>query len=121
MNLRYAHVATQRSAIRQTARFAIALSLRSSFHATLNSKVLSVSVALGEQEVQFVVLVRWDIKASTLINLTATQLNGTIMPKVDLHKYFAALGRKGGSKSKRVLTPEQARAMVKAREKKRKK
>jgi hypothetical protein len=36
-----------------------------------------------------------------------------------LHEYFAKLGRKGGAKSKRVLTPEQARAMVKAREAKR--
>jgi len=43
------------------------------------------------------------------------------MRKVDLHEYFAKLGKKGGSKSRRILTPEQARAMVKAREAKRKK
>lgn len=30
------------------------------------------------------------------------------------------LGRRGGKKSKRILTPEQARAMVKARERKKK-
>ena len=32
----------------------------------------------------------------------------------------AEMGRKGGKKSRRVLTPEQARAMVEAREKKKK-
>jgi len=42
------------------------------------------------------------------------------MKKSELHDYFSKLGKKGGAKSKRVLTPEQARAMVKAREKKRK-
>lgn len=31
----------------------------------------------------------------------------------------AILGKEGGKKSKRVLTPEQAKAMVEAREKKR--
>jgi hypothetical protein len=35
-------------------------------------------------------------------------------------EYFQKQGRIGGKKSKRVLTPEQARAMVKARENKKK-
>lgn len=34
--------------------------------------------------------------------------------------YLAKIGSKGGKKSRRILMPEQARAMVKAREKKRK-
>ncbi len=34
--------------------------------------------------------------------------------------YLAAIGRKGGQKSRRTLTPAQAKAMVKAREAKRK-
>lgn len=34
-------------------------------------------------------------------------------------KYLAHIGSKGGKKSKRVLTPEQAKEMVAAREKKR--
>lgn len=38
-----------------------------------------------------------------------------------IRKYLAKIGSKGGAKSKRVLTPEQARAMVAAREAKRKK
>jgi len=38
-----------------------------------------------------------------------------------IRNYFSALGKKGGKKSRRILTPEQARAMVKAREEKRKK
>ena len=42
------------------------------------------------------------------------------MKKSELHDYFSKLGKKGGKLSKRVLTPEQARAMVNAREKKRK-
>lgn len=42
------------------------------------------------------------------------------MKKSDLSKYLAKIGSKGGSKSRRTLTPEQARAMVVAREKKRK-
>jgi general stress protein YciG len=37
-----------------------------------------------------------------------------------IREYMAEIGRKGGKKSKRVLTSEQARAMVKARERKRK-
>ncbi len=37
-----------------------------------------------------------------------------------LSEYFAKIGRKGGKKSRRILTPEQAREMVAAREKKRK-
>jgi len=41
--------------------------------------------------------------------------------KKELREYFAKIGAKGGKKSRRVLTPEQARAMVKAREAKRKK
>jgi hypothetical protein len=40
--------------------------------------------------------------------------------KKELRKYLAKIGAKGGKKSKRVLTPDQARAMVKAREEKRK-
>jgi hypothetical protein len=39
--------------------------------------------------------------------------------KVDLHEYMVSIGSKGGKKSKRVLTPAQARAMVKLREEKR--
>ena len=35
-------------------------------------------------------------------------------------KYLAAIGRRGGQKSRRTLTPEQAKAMVAAREAKRK-
>jgi len=38
-----------------------------------------------------------------------------------IRDYLVAIGSKGGKKSKRTLTPEQARAMVEAREKKRKK
>ena len=38
-----------------------------------------------------------------------------------IQKYLAEIGRKGGQASRRTLTPEQARAMVEAREKKRKK
>src|SRR5262249_20614357 len=38
-----------------------------------------------------------------------------------IRDYLAAIGRKGGKKSKRTLTPEQAKAMVAAREKKRRK
>lgn len=34
-------------------------------------------------------------------------------------KYLAEIGARGGKKSRRTLTPEQARAMVRAREKKR--
>jgi len=34
-------------------------------------------------------------------------------------KYLASIGSVGGSKSRRTLTPEQAKTMVKAREKKR--
>jgi hypothetical protein len=41
--------------------------------------------------------------------------------KKDLREYFAKIGSKGGKKSKRTLTTAQARAMVKAREAKRKK
>jgi hypothetical protein len=37
----------------------------------------------------------------------------------EVRKFFQKIGRKGGKKSKRTLTPEQARAMVAAREKKR--
>lgn len=37
----------------------------------------------------------------------------------ELSRYLAKLGAKGGAKSRRVLTPEQARAMVEARERKR--
>jgi hypothetical protein len=39
--------------------------------------------------------------------------------KKELRKYLAKIGAKGGKKSRRILTPEQARAMVKAREQKR--
>jgi len=37
----------------------------------------------------------------------------------EARKYLAAIGRRGGQKSKRKLTKAQARAMVAAREKKR--
>jgi hypothetical protein len=37
-----------------------------------------------------------------------------------IREYLAKIGAKGGKKSKRTLTPEQARAMVKSRERKRK-
>lgn len=40
--------------------------------------------------------------------------------KKDINKYLAEVGSKGGRKSRRSLSPEQARAMVKAREKKKK-
>lgn len=40
--------------------------------------------------------------------------------KDEVTKYLSEIGKKGGSKSKRVLTPEQAREMVKIREQKRK-
>jgi hypothetical protein len=33
-----------------------------------------------------------------------------------IREYFAKIGAKGGKKSKRTLTAEQARAMVRARE-----
>ena len=38
----------------------------------------------------------------------------------EIKEYLAKIGRKGGQKSKRVLTPEQAREMVKSRVNKRK-
>jgi len=38
-----------------------------------------------------------------------------------IQKYLSEIGRKGGQKSRRTLTPEQARAMVETREKNRKK
>jgi hypothetical protein len=45
-----------------------------------------------------------------------------IMPKKKKKLWTAAeMGRKGGLKSRRTLTPEQARAMVQAREAKRRK
>lgn len=43
------------------------------------------------------------------------------MKKSELREYFSKLGKKGGKLSRRVLTTEQARAMVKAREAKRRK
>ncbi len=42
------------------------------------------------------------------------------MSKSEIKKYLAKIGAKGGSKSRRTLTPDQARDMVAAREKKRK-
>jgi len=36
--------------------------------------------------------------------------------KKSIRKYLAKIGAKGGKRSKRALTPEQARAMVKTRE-----
>ncbi len=39
--------------------------------------------------------------------------------KSEIKKYLAKIGAKGGKISRRVLTSEQAREMVKAREKKR--
>jgi len=41
--------------------------------------------------------------------------------KKDLSKYMAKIGRKGGKKSRRILTTGQAKKMVKAREKKKRK
>lgn len=41
------------------------------------------------------------------------------MNKKDITAYFSKLGKKGGAKSRRTLTPDQARAMVAARIKKR--
>jgi general stress protein YciG len=38
----------------------------------------------------------------------------------NIKKYLAEIGRKGGQKSRRALTPEQARKMVEAREAKKK-
>jgi hypothetical protein len=38
-----------------------------------------------------------------------------------VREYLASIGGKGGSKSRRVLTSEQARNMVKARERKKRK
>lgn len=38
----------------------------------------------------------------------------------EVRKYMASIGAKGGKKSRRVLTPQQAKAMVDAREAKRK-
>lgn len=35
---------------------------------------------------------------------------------INMKKYFSKMGAKGGEKSRRVLTPEQARKMVEARE-----
>jgi hypothetical protein len=42
------------------------------------------------------------------------------MTKKELSDYFRKLGKLGGKKSRRILTRAQARAMVKAREAKRK-
>lgn len=36
--------------------------------------------------------------------------------KRDLHRYLAEIGRRGGLKSRRRLSPEEARAMVRVRE-----
>ena len=41
------------------------------------------------------------------------------MSQAEIKKYLASIGSIGGKKSRRTLTPEQAQAMVKAREKKR--
>lgn len=38
---------------------------------------------------------------------------------MDAKKYLAMIGSKGGKKSRRKLTPEQARAMVASRERRR--
>lgn len=40
-------------------------------------------------------------------------------PPKEVREYMSQIGSKGGKKSKRTLTPEQARKMVEAREKKR--
>ena len=40
--------------------------------------------------------------------------------KKEIKKYLSEIGRKGGKKSKRKLTPEQAREMVRIREEKKK-
>jgi hypothetical protein len=42
------------------------------------------------------------------------------MSSQEIKAYLARIGSKGGKISRRTLTPEQARAMVKAREAKRK-
>ena len=36
----------------------------------------------------------------------------------EVKKYLSKIGRKGGKKSKRILTPEQAKEMVRIREEK---
>jgi hypothetical protein len=41
--------------------------------------------------------------------------------KTAVQKYLSEIGRRGGTKSRRTLTPEQSRAMTAAREAKRKK
>ena len=43
------------------------------------------------------------------------------MVSKEIREFLAKIGRKGGKKSKRTLTPEQARAMVESRERKRRK
>jgi hypothetical protein len=41
--------------------------------------------------------------------------------KTAIQKYLSEIGKRGGTKSRRALTPEQSRAMTAAREAKRKK
>lgn len=48
------------------------------------------------------------------------ELVTTLMSNKEVRAYLARIGSKGGKKSRRTLTPEQAKAMVAAREKKRK-
>lgn len=43
------------------------------------------------------------------------------MKKTAISEYLAEIGSKGGKKSRRTLSPEDAKKMVEAREKKRKK
>lgn len=47
------------------------------------------------------------------------ELVTSLMSNEEVRAYLASIGRKGGQKSRRTLTPEQAKAMVRAREKKR--
>lgn len=42
------------------------------------------------------------------------------MKKTAISKYLAEIGSKGGKKSRRTLSPEDAKKMVEAREKKKK-
>jgi len=51
------------------------------------------------------------------VKMTPTQ--DALMCRKEIRKYLAKIGAKGGATSRRVLTSEQARAMVEARESKR--
>lgn len=49
------------------------------------------------------------------------ELVTTLMSNEEVRAYLARIGSKGGKVSRRTLTPEHAKAMVAAREKKRRK